>query len=244
MEKSTKIADKKNRYLNKDFILEKDIGRMFLQINGIGSQKIDYKDHSDINFDSLSTYILLAKKAISKFSNRFYNGLSLKMLSDEDAIASIANAIMMADWRWDENYNSPNGTRKTRYSYRNQCALWAMQTYVSKNYKHKKKFKKKVYSLDHSSNDDESVSVHEIVSGSCESPLDELIDKEEKTILTENLEALLSSSILTDRQRDYIKLYFYDGYTFEKIGKKYGITREAVRQGLNKAINAIKDLVK
>ena len=54
---------------------------------------------------------------------------------------------------------------------------------------------------------------------------------------------LLNSELLSDRQKDYIKLYFYESYTFEKIGKKYGITREAVRQGLNKALDIIRSLV-
>ena len=85
---------------------------MLLQINGIGNQKIEYKDHSQLEFDSLNTYITLAKKSISKFSNQFYNGLSSKMLKDEDAISSIANAIMMADWRWDDNYQNDKGTKK------------------------------------------------------------------------------------------------------------------------------------
>ena len=91
---------------------------MLLQLNGIGNQKIQYKDHSTLKFDSLDQYMLLAKKSISKFSNQFYNGLSSKMLKDEDAIASVANAIMMADWRWDENYQNDKGTKKTKYSYR------------------------------------------------------------------------------------------------------------------------------
>jgi len=41
---------------------------MLLQINGIGNQKIAYKDHSEIEFDTLDTYLLLAKKAISKLN--------------------------------------------------------------------------------------------------------------------------------------------------------------------------------
>lgn len=215
---------------------------MLLQLNGIGDQKIVYKNHKDISFDSLDTYILLAKKAISKFGPKFYNGLSAKMLKDEDAISNVANAIMMADWRWDEDYQSDTGTKKTKYSYRNQCALWAMQTYVSKNYKHKKKIsKKKVYSLDHS--DDDNISVHELVSDSGLCPLDQIILEEDKNILKDNIETLINSNILSDRQKDYIRLYYYESYTFEKIGKKYGITREAVRQGLTKALEIIRNII-
>lgn len=217
---------------------------MLLQINGIGNQKIEYKDHSQLEFDSLNTYITLAKKSISKFSNQFYNGLSTKMLKDEDAISSIANAIMMADWRWDENYQNDKGTKKTKYSYRNQCALWAIQTYVSKNYKKNKKFKTNVYSLDYMVEKDDESTVHNFTEDTKSiSPEDVLINKENKEELHSLINKLLQLDCLSDKQRDYIQLYYFESYTFEKIGKKYGITREAVRQGLNKAISLIKESI-
>lgn len=217
---------------------------MLLQINGIGNQKIEYKDHSQLEFDSLNTYITLAKKSISKFSNQFYNGLSTKMLKDEDAISSIANAIMMADWRWDENYQNDKGTKKTKYSYRNQCALWAIQTYVSKNYKKNKKFKTNVYSLDYMVEKDDESTVHSFTEDTKSiSPENILINKENKEELSSLINKLLQLDCLSDRQRDYIQLYYFESYTFEKIGKKYGITREAVRQGLNKAISLIKESI-
>lgn len=213
---------------------------MLLQLNGIGNQKISYKDHNDIKFDSLQTYVLLAKKAISKFANQIYNGLSSKMLKDEDAIASVANAIMMADWRWDENYQNEKGTKKTRYSYRNQCALWAIQTHVSKRSKKSKKYNN-VYSLDYISESDDSLSAHNYTEDNkVLSPEQIAINNEENQSLKHLIDAMLESDCLTDKQKDYIKLYYFEDYTFDKIGKKYGITREAVRQGLNKALDIIR----
>ena len=213
---------------------------MLLQLNGIGNQKISYKDHNDIKFDSLQTYVLLAKKAISKFANQIYNGLSSKMLKDEDAIASVANAIMMADWRWDENYQNEKGTKKTRYSYRNQCALWAIQTHVSKRSKKSKKYNN-VYSLDYISESDDSLSAHNYTEDNkMLSPEQIAINNEENETLKNLINAMLDSGCLTDRQKDYIKLYYFEDYTFDKIGKKYCITREAVRQGLNKALDIIR----
>lgn len=218
---------------------------MLLQLNGIGKHKIQYKDHKDIKFDSLDTYLLLAKKSISKFANQFYQGLATKMLKDEDAISNVANAMMMADWRWDENYKNEKGTKKTKYSYRNQCALWAIQTYVTKGHKNNKKGKK-FYSLDHTlDSSEDSLSVGNITEDyGMLSPEDIVIEKEDADELKLLINNLLSLDCLTARQKDYIKLYYFESYTFEKIGKKYGITREAVRQGLNKAIDLIKDSVK
>lgn len=215
---------------------------MLLHVDGIGDQKISYKDHSKIEFDTLPTYLLLAKKSISKFANKFYSGLSSKMLKDEDAVSSVANAIMMADWRWDEDYHNEKGTKKTRYSYRNQCALWAIQTYISKNHKRGKKFKKQISSLDHII--DEESTAHELIEDiKSQQPSQILIDKEDNENLKNLIDNLLQIDCLTSRQKDYIKLYYFESYTFEKIGQKYGITREAVRQGLNKAINQIKETI-
>lgn len=216
---------------------------MLLQLNGIGNQKISYKDHQNIEFDSLHQYILLAKKSISKFANRFYQGLCAKMLKDEDAISSVANAIMMADWRWDEDYQNTKGTKKNKYSYRNQCALWAIQTYISKDAKINKKFKNRIYSLDHFL-DEDSDSVHSIIPDpGAINPEQHLIEKEQKEDLSNLINNLLDLDCLTARQKDYIRLYYFESYTFEKIGQKYGITREAVRQGLNKALNSIRGVI-
>lgn len=216
---------------------------MLLQINGIGNQKIQYKDHKDIEFDSLEQYLLLAKKSISKFANRIFAGLSKKMLNDEDAVSSIANAIMMADWRWDQDYQNQKGTKKTKYSYRNQCAIWAIQTYATKMYKKPKKINK-VYSLDHEVDNFDNLSIHDCLQdNNSNAPDDIMINKEQKENLSDLVDKLLSINCLSDRQKDYIRLYYFENHTFDKIGKKYGITREAVRQGLNKAIDLIRSVV-
>lgn len=215
---------------------------MLLQVSGVGKQKIKYKDHKDIEFDSLDKYLLLAKKAISKFGNSMYVGLSAKMLKDEDAICSVANAIMMADWRWDQDYENARGTKKTKYSYRNQCALWAIQTYVTQNTK-KSKYIKNVYSLDYKDVDD-NISVHEkIQDNQSYSPETIAIAAEQKKATEEFIDTIFNLSCLSDRQKEYIRLYYLEGNTFEKIAKKYGITREAVRQGLNKGISIIKSIM-
>ena len=51
----------------------------------------------ETKLDSLSEYITMAKKIISKFAPGFYSGLRKELLSNEDAIADIASAIMVGD---------------------------------------------------------------------------------------------------------------------------------------------------
>lgn len=213
---------------------------MFLQLDGIGKQKISYKDASTIKFDDLSEYILLAKKSISKFANRFYNGLASKMLKDEEAISNVANAIMMADWRFDENYKNDANTKKTKYSYRNQCALWAIQTYVTKNHKKQKRQKNKIYSLNYTDQDDDSGAYSYVEDARSQDPLSIIIEQENKDNLSSLIDQLLSLDCLSHKQKDYIRLYYFEDYTFEEIGQKYNLTREAVRQSMNKALSLIK----
>jgi len=210
---------------------------MLLQINGVGKQKIPYKDHASLDFDSLDSYVLLAKKAISKFGK----GLSSKMLKDEDAIATVANAIMMADWRWDENYQNSKKTKKTKYSYRNQCAIWSIQTYSSKEYQKNKKFDK-VYSLDYSADYDSGI--HDLIQDNKNmGPEEKACANEKNQDVSKLIDLILNLDCLTDRQKDYLKLYYIEEQTFENIGKKYNITREAVRQGLNKAILLVREIL-
>lgn len=210
-----------------------------IDIVSVGNQKVSYKDHSDIQFEPLSFYVTLAQKAISKFGGSFSANISKEMLRSEDAIANIANAIMMADWRWDKDRKGETGQQKTKYSYRNQCAIWAIKSYIGRK-KSKKNNRKDSYFLDKSSN--EEISMLDFVDSGVSDPAQLFIESEEKSEIKQYLDTILNpdSNILTQRQSEYIKLYFFENHTFAEIGNKFNITREAVRQGIKKAIEKIR----
>jgi len=187
-------------------------------------------------FDSLSSYISLAKKTISKFAPKFYNGLAADMLSNEDAISDIATALMQADWKFDSERVGPTGLKKTKYSYRNQCVIWAIKTYVTQRYKKKPKS-----SLDFEIGDNDTLS-QTIADESSLDPLDILIQKESEENLKTNIAEILDSSVLNKKQRAQIKLYYYDNHTLSEIGAKYGVSREAIRQNIKRGIQNIQKL--
>lgn len=217
---------------------------MSVQIEGIGKQKIKYRNHDEIDFYCLSEYLTLAKKSISKFANKFYNGLARKMLRDEDAISNVAYCLMLADWRYDENYESTqkDRQRKTQYSYRNQCAIWAIQSYITKNYNKSHSSKNKTYSLDYKLDEDGSNSSYDYIADkNGPNPLETILETEEKNEIRKYLENLFEKNELSDKQKEYIKLYYYEDYTFEEIGKKFGLTREAIRQSIKKSLIKIKE---
>lgn len=188
-------------------------------------------------FETLPTYINLAKKTISKFAPSFYSGLRNELLSNEDAVSDIAQAIMTADWKWDKNRTGHEGKSKTKYSYRNQCAIWAIQTYISNKYKKKNMS----FSLD-SSYDDTDVGsfAARLEDKSMSDPAEIVSSHEETEYINSMIQDILSSDILSDKQKDQIHSYYFENKTLLQIGQEYGVTREAIRQSIQKGLNKIR----
>ncbi|NBW12994.1 MAG: sigma-70 family RNA polymerase sigma factor [Caulobacteraceae bacterium] len=187
-------------------------------------------------FDSLDSYLGLAKKTISKFAPKFYNGLASEMLRNNDAISDVATAIMYADWRFNPDRVGKSGQKKTLYSYRNQCALWAIKTYVTNKYKKKTNN----ISLDYETDNDIKILNLSLKDHKAINPLDTLIEKENKENLTEAIQQLFDNSLLSEKQKEQIRLYYFENETLSSIGKKFGVSREAIRQNLKRAIENIK----
>jgi RNA polymerase sigma factor (sigma-70 family) len=187
-------------------------------------------------FDTLDTYLSLAKKTISKFGPKFYNGLSSEMLKNPDAISEIATAIMYADWRFDPDRKGKSGQQKTKYSYRNQCALWAIKTYITTKYK-----KRKDISLDFDDHNESSKLSDTIIDYKNLSPVSILIDEEEKSNLNRDINEILNSPILSEKQKQQIRMYYFEEETLSSIGKKFGVSREAIRQNIKRGLDQIRE---
>lgn len=186
-------------------------------------------------YDSLDVYLNLAKKTISKFGPKFYNGLSVEMLKNSEAISDVATAIMYADWRFDPDRVGKSGQKKTLYSYRNQCAIWAIKTYVTNKYK-----KKKDISLDFESEPDAPKLNSTLQDTKAINPLDLLIEKESTENLTKTIDILLNNDLLSDKQKQQIRLYYFHNETLSSIGTRFGVSREAVRQNIKRAIEIVR----
>jgi RNA polymerase sigma factor (sigma-70 family) len=211
-------------------------------IPSIGKQKIKYKDHSSVKFENMDFYIDLAKKIISKMAPTFFSGLSKEMLKNEDAISFVASSIMMGDWRWKNNEeNDTTKTYKTLYSYRNQCGIWAIKTYVTKKYKQNNN--KKKIKVTHSINHNDDLNLENLLpDNSQKDPVEILIDREKHINMSLDMQNLLNMSNISAKQKEYIRLYYYENMTLEQIGNSYGVTREAVRQSIKSAIGKIKEI--
>lgn len=185
-------------------------------------------------YDTMASYLKLAKMTISKFGPKFYNGLSAEMLANPDAISDVAAAIMTADWKFDPNRSGKSGQKKTLYSYRNQCALWAIKTYITNKYK-KKKDK---MSLDFNLSEDSDSMNSTMVDVKNPNPLSILLDQEKTEIIQSSIETLLSC--LSEKQKQQIIMYYLEDKTLEEIGKKFNVTREAIRQNIKRGLLLIR----
>lgn len=192
----------------------------------------------DKQFDDMSTYIVLAKKIISKFAPNFYTSLRKELLNNEDAIADIASALMFADWRWDKDRKGFNGKGKTKYSYRNQCGIWAIKTYLTNKYRKSNQ----AYSINNNDNNDINFAEN-IPCNESYDPYTIVSEKEHMEHISQEINMILSSELISEKQREQIKEYYFDDKTLSEIGKKFGVTREAVRQNIQKGLSKIRQYV-
>lgn len=188
-------------------------------------------------YKDLVEYIDMAKKTIRAFSNRICPGICNQMSNSEDAIADIAYAMMCADWKYDSNRKGKHSNQsKTKYSYRNQCAIWAIQTYI------KKQLKTKTLYLNSLLDQSEGLSfVDMLEDNSQKEPVENIIDEEQQTLESQMVKDIFNSNVLSDIQKEKLKLYYLDGLSLAKIGKKYGVTREAIRQNIKNSISKIQE---
>lgn len=70
------------------------------------------------------------------------------------------------------------------------------------------------------------------------SPLEEILEMEEESYIKSLLDKL------TDKQRETFILHAFEGWTFEKIGKKMGVSFQCIHQIYEAAIKKLKNFCK
>ena len=161
-------------------------------------------------FDTLENYLKLSEALIG-----LYSPISIRdnMLNSEDAIANVANSLMMADWKW-------NG-KGSKHGYRKQRCEWAIKRWIHQQ------CKRKTFSLDSICKGSDHNLLYFLVD-SKKTPLNNLITKEYLEGIKQKL-----ASYSNQRHSEFFQLYL-DGHSFAEIGRKHNITRERVRQIINK----------
>jgi RNA polymerase sigma factor (sigma-70 family) len=73
-------------------------------------------------------------------------------------------------------------------------------------------------------------------------PLEGIIENEKTNLIHSHIQELINSDIINDKQRQQLKMYYFDDMTLNEIGKKFNVTREAVRQNIKKAITLFQEI--
>jgi RNA polymerase sigma factor (sigma-70 family) len=192
-----------------------------------------------MEYESLTTYRTIAQKAIRKLAPKFYPSLAMEIINNDEAFGEIVNALITADWKWDENRTGKDtGKKKTLYSYRNQCVIWALKTYITNKYKSNRSV-----SINRTKSNDDIGFDDQLEDKHMTDPSDIVMTMEYESNRQNLVNELFTSNILTDKQKEQIRLYYFHNQTLSEIGSKYGTTREAVRQNIKKGLKSIGDLL-
>lgn len=201
-----------------------------VDIVGVGTPVNKYPDPNTIKFRTLPEYLEDAQKSISSIAPRFRQGLAEEMLRSEDAIAHVAQAIMMADWLF-------NG-KGDLYGYRKQRVIWAIQNYLTRRFKASRH---KVYSLDFDcGNGDKEYSFKNHVPNGDTLPDKSVAESEEVKLRQEKVDSLLNSGRLSEQQKSYLRSHFMDGKSYAQIGRDHQVSRESVRQVVKRALDELR----
>lgn len=192
-----------------------------------------------MEFEKLSTYRTIAQKAVRKLAPKFYPALATEIINNDEAFGDIVNAIITADWKWDSSRTGKiTGKKKTLYSYRNQCVIWALKTYITNKYKTNRSV-----ALNRTKSNDDIFFDDQIEDSRNTDPADIVMNMEYENNRQDLIAQLFDSNILTDKQKEQIRLYYFHNQTLSEIGSKYGTTREAVRQNIKKGLESIGSLL-
>lgn len=153
-----------------------------------------------------------------KIAYKIINGLikqnnTLKNLyKNQDLLNEIIHAIMMADWKFNGNGN--------KFGYRKQCVIWAIGSY----FKSQKSFNNKMYHLSQ-------------CKGKIAVPDDRLYPNQNHN---EDFNEILQKSGLSKIQKEYMYLRYYHDWTYQKIGDKFGVSKQEIQQSIQRAIDKLR----
>ena len=175
---------------------------------------------------SLEEYLKTARQVISKFA---IGSVRTQMLRDEDAIAFIAEHLMTATVRFQEDKG------RTFKSYLNQCGIWAINRWLT-NIKASNKVD--VMSMDFESdscgNGRDSMTLHDLIPDKAPTTVEALISQE-------TLDEILTHPCLNDTQKLCLRFKFVDNLTYREIGEKIKKTRARIEQITKEALRKLNE---
>lgn len=165
-------------------------------------------------YKSLDNYISTARRIISKYAKRYSPTLVRTMLANEDAIANIAYALMVAETKWDKTRNV------TRDGYLVMCGKWAILSWIDR---HKGKPHRELLE---NQLDPKTDVVKEVLTN-------ERLDLVNK---------IINSGVLSENEKTVIDQYYLAGKSPKTIGREMKISAVRVHQLISNAINKLRSV--
>ena len=164
---------------------------------------------------TLKEYLLGARKLLSLYGYRCHK-------NDEDAISSVASAMIMADETWD-------GCRSSKDTWRFNQAKFAIMKLKTKHQN-----KRNLLSLDYvvSCDKDKNVVLSDI-----------LENKSSGNNMADSFHQVMeyAKKRLSPRQYECLRLYYQEDLNLEEIGRMLNVTKQAVSLSIKKGIEIIRN---
>lgn len=201
-----------------------------IDIVGIGDRKVA---KPVTRMDTMDEYLLIAKKSISSYAPKIRYGLAEEMLENDDAVANIAHAIMMADWQFDGRGN--------RFGFRKERAIYAIKSYITRR---KRESAKSVYRLDNiiDSNNSNSTFSAFLVDPS-ERPSEQVSRNDFVSELVNKMDRMVDNGLLSERGVSFIKMHYMKEMPMSEIANKEGISRQAVHDVVSRTLKIMRNSV-
>jgi hypothetical protein len=197
-----------------------------IDLLAVGTPSNKYPPKESQTFLTMGEYLTEARRLVMGLASKAIDHTPI--LNNEDSISYIAHAMMLGDWRWNPNYRSKSGKVRTRTSYRNQCAIWAINQVVGRSVKDATKLKQ----ISFNRPDNLSISIPHSNNDGAEQQVEEL------------LEHAIKRNVIKLHTKKFIKLYYLQNYTFREIANRYSKSHEWIRQVVTQGITNLQKMVK
>lgn len=201
-----------------------------IDILGIGDRQVG---DSNIEMETLEEYQTIAKKTIASFAPTLMFGLAEEMLKNEDAIANVAHAIMMADWQFDG--------RGTIFGFRKERAKYAIKSYLSRRSKNVNKNVLRLDNIVDSNNSDNSYT--EFLESKEQSHENAIQDIEMGKFILSRMDDLVKTGVISDKGVRLIKMKYMDDLSMTEIASIENTSRQAVYDMINRTITLVRESV-
>ena len=199
---------------------------MEIDVIAIGDRNTVTQEKPDTYFETLEEYTKIARRTIAAYAPTIRVGLADEMLRNEDAVANIAHAIIMADWKFDG--------RGDKLGYRKDQIVWAIKSYRNRSAKHSTR---RMLSLDHAMGDTGMDSFGSKIPDGSLGPA----DTAEQSEMQKMVHNLLDCGVLTEIQKESVSLHYLEGKTMQEIATQRGVSRQNIHVLIQRSLKELRE---